>query len=565
MKNRHRSRTKSPRVTPGATSGPVNPGFGAMGPNAYSNPGNVHGQAPSGQRHLSPNAGQRGANLNPNQGMNAPGQTPNNINSVDLDANWFSPFQPVTPFGPPSVNYAREWDYPVGTNLNYISERANLFQTLRGMSESWGVLRAIIETRKDQVVRLPWEFQVRGKPRVKNKWVDDLNEKFKRPDGKFSFNHWLRRILEDLFVIDAPAIYLGNRNRIGQPITMEVLDGATIKPLVDDRGRIPDYPNPAYQQIIKGLPMINMDERDLLYRPMRPRTSMPIYGYSPVEQIYIEVTEAIRKTMYQLNFWVEGNLPDMIMSVPENWSVKQIAQFQALMDANLSGNLREKSKIRFVPHGMQPYDVKNASGQETWATRDEMLIRLACYAFSVSPQPFIKSMNRATAQSANEEAQQEGLYPLVEYITKDLINPIIHDHFKYDEIDFVVLPQQEVDQLKRSQVYVNYAKAGLQTINEIRDDMGKPPVPGGDVVLIYTNNGVMTLEDAIAAGHATAVAAGQTTSGEGSKPTDVSGANPGPTMANPKDTQERNPPANPKMAKNASIDPSEEGLETPSA
>lgn len=546
-KKRHGYRNKV-RVSPGATLSPVNPAFGGMGP---STPGLSPSVAP-------PTPGTRQGSGHESKYTQNPGSpTPYVIEDVDL-ANWFSPLQPVVPFGPPQITHARDWDYPTGLNIDYIPARLRMFQVWRGMAETWGVLRAVIETRKDQVIRLPWEFQVRGKPRARNKWIDDLKEKFAKPDGKRSFNTWLRLLLEDLFVIDAPALYLGNKNRGGQPMSMDVLDGATIKPLIDDAGRIPDAPQPAYQQIIKGMPMVNMDERDLMYKPMRPRTQNPIFGYSPVEQIYIEITEAIRKTYYQLNFWVEGNLPDMIMSVPENWTARQIAQFQALMDANLSGNLQQKSKIRFVPHGMQPYDIKNASGQDTWATRDEMLIRLVCYVFSVSPQPFIKQMNRATAQSANEEAQQEGLYPLVSYLTEDIMNPLIHDHFGYDEIDWVVLPQQEVDQLKRSQVYVNYAKAGLQTINEIRDDMGKPPVKGGDEVLIYTNNGVMTLQDAIAAGKLAATAAPD----GASAPADVSGANPGPSMANPRGTQERNPPANPKVAKDAPIDSSEEGLET---
>lgn len=547
------------RAGPGSVSTPINPGFGAMGPHrapgSNTRPGGISGRAPTGPNPVPPGSGQRGGNPDPNGSQSKysvlPPQPSNDITDVDLGLNWFSPFQPVTPFGPPYVGYAREWDYPVGTNLDYIPQRFNLFGTLRGMAETWGVLRTVIETRKDQVLRLPWEFQVRGKPRAKSKGIDELNKFFKKPDGKVPFDTWMRMLLEDLFVIDAPAIYMGYQDRRGRPLSLDILDGATIKPLIDDAGRRPDFPQPAYQQIIKGLPMINMDEQELLYSPMRPRTSLPIFGYSPVEHIYIEVTEAIRKTFYQLNFWVDGNLPDLLMSVPETWTPRQIAQFQALMDANLSGNLREKSKMRFVPHGMQPYDIKNASGQDTWATRDEVLIRLVCFAFSISPQPFIKQMNRATAQSATEDAAQEGLYPLVQYLTKNIMNPLV-ERLGYDDIDWVVLPQPEVDQLKRSQVYMNYAKAGLWTINEIRDDMGKPPVEGGDEPLVYTNNGVMTLKDAIAAGKM----AIQAPPG-GSDGPSTSGINPGPAMRNPQQTQARNPP---QVDKNASLE-DQQGLE----
>lgn len=543
---RNRRRYGKVKPTPGSVQSPINANTGQMAspaPGRNSRPGVPNGNPPTGPARARQGSGDRGGG----QGVGAqskynelPPQPSNVITDVDLGNNWFSPFQPVTPFGPPYVGYAREWDYPVGENLNYIPERLVLFQQLRGMSETWGVLRSIIETRKDQIIRLPWEFQVKGKPRARNKGIDALDKFFRQPDGKHDFDAWMRMILEDVFVIDAPAIYMGTMDNFGRPLSLDVVDGATIKPLIDDAGRRPDYPQPAFQQITKGLPMINMDEQELCYRPMRPRPQLPIFGYSPVEQIYIEITEAIRKTFYQLNFWVEGNLPDLIMSVPENWQPRQIAQFQALMDANLSGNLREKSKIRFVPHGMQPYDIKNASGQDTWATRDEMLIRLACYAFSVSPQPFIHQMNRASAQTSVEEAHSEGLFPLIRYLT-GMMNYFI-ERLGYEDCEWVVLPQQEIDQLKRSQVYVNNVKAGLRTINEIRDEENKPPVPGGEEVLIYTNNGVMTLSDAIKLSHILAQGP------QAGKTETTTGSNTPPTQRGMNDHQSRNPPANPKGA-----------------
>ena len=53
----------------------------------------------------------------------------------------------------------------------------------------------------------------------------------------------------------------------------------------------------------------------------------------------------------------------LIVTVPENWGPRQIAMFQAHCDAMLSGNLKLKSKIRFLPSGMKPFDIKNASGE----------------------------------------------------------------------------------------------------------------------------------------------------------------------------------------------------------
>ncbi len=45
-------------------------------------------------------------------------------------------------------------------------------------------------------------------------------------------------LLEDLFVIDAPALYL-RRDRAGALYALMPIDGATIKPVIDDLGRTP--------------------------------------------------------------------------------------------------------------------------------------------------------------------------------------------------------------------------------------------------------------------------------------------------------------------------------------
>ncbi len=103
------------------------------------------------------------------------------------------------------------------------------------------------------------------------------------------------------------------------------------------------------------------------------------------------------------------------LTVPETWSPRNIASFQAHFDATFSGNLVLKSKVRFLPGGMKPFDVKNANGESMWAEWDEMMVRLVCYGYSVSPAPFIKMINRSTAQNAQQIAEQEGLYPLMSY------------------------------------------------------------------------------------------------------------------------------------------------------
>src|ERR1700732_2278603 len=83
------------------------------------------------------------------------------------------------------------------------------------------------------------------------------------------------------------------------------LDGATIKPVIDPWGRVPQpyldgdrlvYPV-AYQQILKGYPAIDYSVRDLTYRPRQLRVNR-VYGMSPVEQVVTTVNIALRRQLY---------------------------------------------------------------------------------------------------------------------------------------------------------------------------------------------------------------------------------------------------------------------------
>ena len=416
---------------------------------------------------------------------------PSVLRDVDIGTNFFSPFQPVRPFAPPAGNYAREWDYPVGVNLDYQPRRLALMPQLRLMSQSWGLLRAVIETRKDQILSVPWDITGRG-GKDGGKRAAEIREFFRRPDRKNRFPRWARLLLEDLFVIDAPALYVW-RTAGSHPYALEVIDGATILPLVDDAGRRPDYPSAAFQQIIKGLPAIDLTERELIYAPMRPRPELPVYGYSPVEQIYLEATEGIRRTLYQLDFWTEGTLPELMITVPDGWTPQQIAMFQASFDALMNGNAALKSRVRFVPGGMKPFDIKNANGEALKSDYDEWLARLVCYAFSVNPQPFVKEMNRATAQVADDTAKEEGTQALQAWFKGEIMDPLIQDVFGAEELEFVWQSKPEADPMAQAELAQIHVRNGIRSINEVRAEMGLAPVPEGEALRVYTAAGAAPL------------------------------------------------------------------------
>ena len=130
-------------------------------------------------------------------------------NAAGEAANWFGPLTPITPLAPPEVA-GRQWDYPAGYNLSTLSRPFEpiTFATLRALADGYDLLRLVIETRKDQAARQTWNIATRdngARSATDAARIATLKNFFARPDGIHGFADWLRILLEEVFVTDAPA------------------------------------------------------------------------------------------------------------------------------------------------------------------------------------------------------------------------------------------------------------------------------------------------------------------------------------------------------------------------
>lgn len=412
--------------------------------------------------------------------------------SVPNSDDWFGPLDPLPPMAPPSVS-GRQFDYPNGYNL-VTQPRAyepTTFHQLRGLADAYDLLRLVIETRKDQIARLNWTIRPRNAVHagMSSPRADAIRDFLAYPDREHAWDAWLRMLLEDLLVIDAPALYprLDNAGRL---YALEPIDGATIKRVLDDAGRTPLPPAPAYQQVLKGLPAIDYTADELLYLPRNPRTNR-VYGFSPVEQVAMTVNIALRRQLHQLQYYTEGTVPEALIGVPETWTPDQIAQFQNYWDALLTDDTASRRHARFVPATISKSFVqtKEAALKDAY---DEWLARIVCYAFSVPSQWAINQMNRATAETAQQEADDEGLTPLLAWV-KGALDRILRQHFAAPDLEFHWLLEEDEDSLAQAQTDQIYLSAGVKSINEVRAEQGLAPVKGGELPLI-NGAGLMPLD-----------------------------------------------------------------------
>jgi hypothetical protein len=392
--------------------------------------------------------------------------------------DWFGPQEPIAPAMEGKEAEAagvagRQFDYRVGFNVDLRprSGEAIGFPTLRALADNYDLLRLLIETRKDQVCGLPWAIQPRKEGEKTNPRCEKAEEKLRLPDGEHAWEEWLRMLLEDLFVLDAPTVYL-RRTVGGELHTLEPIDGATIKRVIDVTGRTP-LEGPAYQQILKGVPAVDYTREELIYKPRNPRTHK-VYGYGPVEQMINTVNIALRRQAFTLDYFTSGTVPDALAGVPSEWTLQQIREFQEYWDLLMTDDQASRRKLKFVP-GEIAKAFKEVKAPPLKDMFDEWLARVACYCFSIEPTPFVAQVNRAVAETAREQSLTEGLAPIQGWV-KGLVDVILAKGMGWPDLEFTWSEGQIVDAKTRAEVSKIYVDCKVLHPDEVRADLGRDPL-----------------------------------------------------------------------------------------
>lgn len=423
------------------------------------------------------------------------------ISGVKPDT-WMSPQQPL----PPQAQQVqgRQFDFPVSYNVNLLprADRRAKFARLRELANGCAVLRTVIERQKDLLESFEWSVKPREtgpgqRPAAGgDSAIPAIEAFFRYPDKTHDWAQWLRALLDQVFVLDALSIYR-RRDRAGRPYAFELIDGATIRVLIDGSGRRPQSPDPAYQQVLKGVPAADYSQDELLYWPKNVRPESP-YGYPPVEQIidYIEIF--LERARAQKAYFTEGNIGDGLFSGPAEWKVDQIKSWQGYWDSIFAGNIQMRRKGWWVPNGTSFTQIKQPPLKDDF---DEWLARIVCFAFSTSPQPFIKQVSRGSQESQQQTAEDGGVAAYMAFV-KRVIDRLLAEDFQRPDLEFVWSEDREFDPLTATQIDDIRLRNGSRTLDEVRDRYGDDPLPDGlgRRPLIYTSTGATPLSEVVGEG-----------------------------------------------------------------
>jgi broad specificity phosphatase PhoE len=444
---------------------------------------------------------------------------------------------PVQPLDAPrrGVSMPRRWQYPVGTNLSVSPGSTKLvdFKTLRMLAKVYDVARRCIEIRRQEIASMRWEITPRDpKLKLEPERQKALSAFFDYPDrinGR-RWDGWIKTLLEEVFVVDALAIYphptwLPGKGPMGSDIfALEILDGTTIKPLLDNRGARPMPPLPAYQQILYGIPRSEMladstsldltgapmAQDDVLIKPYfagdelyyeiyNPSSDSP-YGFSNLEQIIVNVNLALKRQQYWTSYFTDGSIPAGLVEIPEEWDAKEWHEAEETWNSMLGGDMAWKHRIKFSPGPFTQLRPQIGEGAGV-VLFDEWLAKITCIGFDVTPTELGLDPKSGLGGTGWTEQQENVLYrkslrPLTGWI-EVLLNEILATWLKSPDLYFRFIFDEIEDAVKKAQQFQIEFQNATKTSNEHRGELGLPPSsePNANELIVVTRQGPVLLKD----------------------------------------------------------------------
>lgn len=455
------------------------------------------------------------------------------------------PFSPGMPIVPGAINPAntqsgrpdpRRYEYQVAQNINITETRLVPFKTLRAAADQIDILRRCIEVLKSKIIGLNWDIvlaedsaekiiseiggtHVRAMTVARERYTEEisrLRQFWEQPDkaNGLLFNEWLNVALEEILVLDAWAVW-PQSSVGGDLLGLQILDGSTIKPLIDDRGMRPMPPNPAFQQILYGFPRSefaapNEGEAadgeftsDELAYMVRNRRTMSVYGYSPTERALSVADIYLRRQQWLRAEYTDGVTPELMMTTDANFGNNPdlLRAYENIFNDDLAGQTQQRKRVRLLPTGMTPIQF-DGYGEKFKDTLDEYLVNSICGHFGVLPSEIGFNPKGGLGGAGFQLGQAEsseviGAIPLATWIAKMISNLsyIFLGMPRELEFKFMESGRQDLESIARTRDLE--IKSGSLTINEARSRSGLPLIeaPEADMPIIAVGTGAYFLTE----------------------------------------------------------------------
>lgn len=415
-------------------------------------------------------------------------------------SSFFGPLPPVQPNPEIAKEGPRQFPYTPGSNIVWTprsSEGLTPFSWLISIAELYDTASMCIQARCDEMVSYEWDIvPLRKDSNPSSTMISEARDFLIKPDGVTPWNTWVGIALEEVLVTDALTISR-SRTRRGETLALELIDGSSIKPLMDASGRTPyGDGTPAYQQVMYGQVLGEYTTDDMLYAPKNRRTRS-MYGKSPTEHLVMTINRALRRQAFDLSYYTDGNVPEAIISLPDI-DPDSIEVIQKWFDEILSAP-HQRRRVHFIPgqSRLQPYEFKKPILDPVV---EEFLDKRVMAMYGVMPQAlgYSDDSNRATA-GVQENVELRRRLPYLRFISV-LMTEELHRNGWVDVRMQFLAEKPEEDRFRQAQIDQIYTNIGKTSVDELRVRDNQEPYPFEVGPYVMTGTGPVPLQAALEGG-----------------------------------------------------------------
>ncbi|GGG65993.1 phage portal protein [Edaphobacter dinghuensis] len=344
------------------------------------------------------------------------------------------------------------------------------------------VVRRAINVVKDKIASMDWQVRVRrGYDATEvadaTARMNALRLCLEEPNAADSFRVLWEQVLEDLIVGGFGAVEMEATGDAARPFHLWAVDGATIQ--IDSRWD-GDPAKPRYAQAtgqsmgqMGRESLIPLLDDELMYLRLNPRTHTP-FGLGRLEVAFETVNQFLSANRYagrlasnsvvQYALWLNEATPEQHDRLIRWWQ----DEIEGTGRVPLLSCEQKPEVLRFA--GGTDADLRLA-----W---QEMLIRLIANAFELPPMllGLQSDVNRSTAGEMADEAFQSAIVPVAKLLAEHITRDLFAKKLGWREFEFCFNDLESRDETEEVQIQTTLLKAGVLTIDEVRQMRGLAPL-----------------------------------------------------------------------------------------
>jgi HK97 family phage portal protein len=348
-------------------------------------------------------------------------------------------------------------------------------QKLRAFSET-AVVRHAIEYIRNQVSKLDWDIQpLPGKnfTAAQKKQVETAKNVFRRPNVDDNFMSFTAQMLEDMLVVGSGTFeikkWVGNTDN---PYLLYPVDSSSIQIYLDWNG-LPNQKRYA-QQDLQGT-TVDFTPQELMMMRFNPRTNTP-FGIGPVESSF-QVIQYMLDAMAYAGKTASTATPKKLIYMGSEVTDVQLKEFRLYWQNEVEG--RSNVPIIGGTDKVESVELGAANDQSLYLQWQAYLVSVIANAFGLDSMKFgpAMSQSRSSGETMDSMSDEGAIRPLAHSLEHHYTQLL--DLFGLGgvaEFKFMFTASMD-DKKSMSAIHQIYANMDAMTIDEIRKEIGLPPLP----------------------------------------------------------------------------------------